>query len=268
MMILPYLLRVLPYRTMMEMCLSGEPVSGAAAASAGFINYAVPAAELDAKTTWLVERITTKSPTGIRLGKQALTQDPRNVDGQRARIRPVHARQHGSHRRTPRKASPRSTRSVRLTGRRSRCCMKEIVRIGCGAGFWGDSPEGPRQLVARRRHRLPRARLSGRDHHVDPRPHEGQAARARLRHRLRDDGDEAVWPRRSRKSGIRVVTNAGGVNPQACRDALAAVLGEAGVELKIAVVEGDDLQDRASAIVATASARCFPARRCPSGLPA
>ena len=30
MMILPYLLRVLPYRTMMEMCLSGEPVSGTA----------------------------------------------------------------------------------------------------------------------------------------------------------------------------------------------------------------------------------------------
>jgi enoyl-CoA hydratase/carnithine racemase len=73
MMILPYLLRVLPYRTMMEMCLSGEPVSGAAAASAGIINYAVPAADLDVKTAWLVERVATKSPTGIRLGKQALS---------------------------------------------------------------------------------------------------------------------------------------------------------------------------------------------------
>ena len=73
MMILPYLLRVLPYRTMMEMCLSGEPVTGAEAVSAGFINYAVPAAELDPKTAWLVERVASKSPTGIRLGKQALT---------------------------------------------------------------------------------------------------------------------------------------------------------------------------------------------------
>jgi hypothetical protein len=25
--------------------------------------------------------------------------------------------------------------------------MKEQIRIGCGAGFWGDSAEGPKQLV-------------------------------------------------------------------------------------------------------------------------
>jgi enoyl-CoA hydratase/carnithine racemase len=72
MMILPYLLRVMPYRTMMEMCVTGEPMTGAEAAARGFINYAAPAAELDAKVAWLAERITTKSPTGIRLGKQAL----------------------------------------------------------------------------------------------------------------------------------------------------------------------------------------------------
>ena len=99
MMILPYLLRVLPYRMMMEMCLSGEPLTGTQAAAAGFVNYAVPAAELDAKTAWLAERITSKSPTGIRLGKQALAQDPRNVDRQRTRICAVHARQHGAHQR-------------------------------------------------------------------------------------------------------------------------------------------------------------------------
>jgi len=72
MMILPYLLRCIPYRTMMEMCLTGEPAPASQFLADRLINYAVPAAELDAKTDWLVERITTKSPTGIRLGKQAL----------------------------------------------------------------------------------------------------------------------------------------------------------------------------------------------------
>jgi enoyl-CoA hydratase/carnithine racemase len=72
MMILPYLLRVMPYRTMMEMCVTGEPMTGSEAAARGFINYAAPAAELDAKVAWLAGRIVTKSPTGVRLGKQAL----------------------------------------------------------------------------------------------------------------------------------------------------------------------------------------------------
>lgn len=73
MMILPFLLRTVAPRTLMEMCLTGEPITGAQAASERIVNYAVPAAELDAKTAWLVERVTTKSPTGIRLGKQALS---------------------------------------------------------------------------------------------------------------------------------------------------------------------------------------------------
>jgi enoyl-CoA hydratase/carnithine racemase len=73
MMILPYLLRVLPYRTMMEMCLTGEPITAAEAVGIKLVNYAVPAAELDEHTRALVEGVTTKSPTGIRLGKQALS---------------------------------------------------------------------------------------------------------------------------------------------------------------------------------------------------
>jgi enoyl-CoA hydratase/carnithine racemase len=73
MMILPYLLRVMPYRTMMEMCVTGEPMTGGEAAARGFVNYATPAGELDAKVAWLAERIAGKSPTGIRLGKQALS---------------------------------------------------------------------------------------------------------------------------------------------------------------------------------------------------
>ena len=72
MMILPALLRSLPHKLLMELCLSGEPITGARAEALNIVNYAVPAAELDAKTDWLVERVASKSPTGIRLGKQSL----------------------------------------------------------------------------------------------------------------------------------------------------------------------------------------------------
>jgi enoyl-CoA hydratase/carnithine racemase len=73
MMILPYLLRSIPYKRMMELCLTGEPISAAEACAEGIINYVAAPGELDAKTDWLVSRITDKSPTGIRLGKQALS---------------------------------------------------------------------------------------------------------------------------------------------------------------------------------------------------
>ncbi|MCW1838948.1 enoyl-CoA hydratase-related protein [Prosthecomicrobium hirschii] len=72
MMILPYLLRVLPYRRLTELCITGELIRAGDPEAASIVNYAVPASELDAKTDWLLGRIVDKSPTGIRLGKQAL----------------------------------------------------------------------------------------------------------------------------------------------------------------------------------------------------
>jgi hypothetical protein len=41
--------------------------------------------------------------------------------------------------------------------------------------------------------------------------------------------------------GIKVVSNAGGVNPEGCKAALAAACAEAGVSLRIATVTGDDV---------------------------
>ena len=50
---------------------------------------------------------------------------------------------------------------------------------------------------------------------------------------------------RCRQQGIRLVANAGGVNPAACARAVEARLAELGVDLSVAVVHGDDILDRA-----------------------
>lgn len=71
MMILPYMLRLLPPRKLQEMCITGEQFSAAEALEWGVFNYVVPRAELDDKLDWLLSRVTDKSPTAMRLGKQA-----------------------------------------------------------------------------------------------------------------------------------------------------------------------------------------------------
>jgi hypothetical protein len=60
---------------------------------------------------------------------------------------------------------------------------------------------------------------------------------------------------------IRVISNAGGVNPQACAAALQAACDKAG-SLKIAVLLGDDLQPQFKQLALAASMRCSAARRC------
>ncbi|TAM10557.1 MAG: enoyl-CoA hydratase/isomerase family protein [Nevskiaceae bacterium] len=71
MMILPYMLRVIPPRKLQEMCITGEAFTARELLEWGVVNYVVPRAELDAKVDWLIGRIVDKSPTSIRLGKQA-----------------------------------------------------------------------------------------------------------------------------------------------------------------------------------------------------
>lgn len=70
MMILGHLMRVLPRRKALELCITGELVTAAQALEMGALSYVVPRAELDAKVEWLLGRIVDKSPSAIRLFKQ------------------------------------------------------------------------------------------------------------------------------------------------------------------------------------------------------
>lgn len=66
-----YLQRLVPRRKLLELALTGEPISAQDAMQLGLINYVVPAAELDAKVDWLLGRLGDKSPDAIRRGKHA-----------------------------------------------------------------------------------------------------------------------------------------------------------------------------------------------------
>jgi len=123
-----------------------------------------------------------------------------------------------------------------------------VVRIGCGGGFWGDSAEGPAQLV----------RAGGIDYLVmDYLAEITMSLLARAKARKPElgyatDFVDAMRPLLAdiAHQGIKVVCNAGGVNAAACRAALEAAIAEAGLALRVAAVTGDDLLSRAGELQA------------------
>jgi hypothetical protein len=46
------------------------------------------------------------------------------------------------------------------------------------------------------------------------------------------------------KQGVKVLSNAGGVNPEACGEAIRALVRDLGLDLKVAVITGDDVRER------------------------
>jgi hypothetical protein len=114
-----------------------------------------------------------------------------------------------------------------------------MCKIGCGSGFWGDSPDGARQMVE-----------AGVDFLVLDYLSEitmGLLAGAKRRDSsagfVTDFIDYVIAPhaRTISQKKIKIVANAGGVNPNSCCAAVARALEAAGVDLKVAVVSGDDL---------------------------
>jgi hypothetical protein len=118
--------------------------------------------------------------------------------------------------------------------------MDKLIRIGGASGFWGDSSVGAPQLVERGNvdylvfDYLAELTMSILAAQRAKDPQLGYATdfvSVTMKSILKDVVER----------GIRVISNAGGVNPQACADAIAALAAGQGLAVKVAVVLGDDV---------------------------
>jgi len=122
--------------------------------------------------------------------------------------------------------------------------QKKTARVGCHSGFWGDTETAAVQLV---RHGDVDYLVSDYLAEVTMSIMAAQKLRNPQAGYAVDFVTAVMGPlaREIAEKKIKVITNAGGVNPQACRDAVLKACEAAGVKLKVAVVLGDDILPRA-----------------------
>lgn len=119
-----------------------------------------------------------------------------------------------------------------------------VIRIGCGQGFWGDWPEAPVRLVKGGplnylvMDYLAELTMSIMQKQKSRDPRLGYATDfIPLMERI-------LKP--CVKRGVRVIANAGGVNPRACADAVRSMAEKLGIasQVKVGIVAGDDISTR------------------------
>ena len=128
---------------------------------------------------------------------------------------------------------------------------KQLVRVAAGQGFWGDWLEAPRRQVEGgpidylMLDYLAEVTMSILQKQKERDPELGYA---------RDfiGAIESILPAIGER-GVRVIANAGGVNPPACADAVRAVAEKAGrrSQVRVGVVTGDDLLPRLDELLAS-----------------
>lgn len=143
--------------------------------------------------------------------------------------------------------------------------MKDVVRVGCGSGFWGDTPEGARQLI----------KGGGLDYLIlDYLAEVTMSILARMKSRnpalgyVPDFIEQIIKPYAKDIAGqkLKVIVNAGGVNPRGCADAVSAELASQGVDLNVAAVLGDDVIEKKDRFTADKVAEMFSGATIPADI--
>jgi len=121
--------------------------------------------------------------------------------------------------------------------------MGKTIHIGGASGFWGDSPVATPQLLAAQDldyivyDYLAEITMSIMARAYQSDPAAGYAT---------DFVSAVMKPYLAAiaSRGVKILSNAGGVNPEACGAAVEALIKDAGLNLKVAVVSGDNLLAR------------------------
>jgi len=135
------------------------------------------------------------------------------------------------------------------------------IRIGCYSAAWGDSEMSAPQLLA------------GGNLHYLVGDLLAEVTMAIMANKKRKDPSKGyatdfVWMMAKnmaeiKRQGVKVVVNAGGVNTEACRDAVLAHAKKQGIDLKIGVVIGDDIEALADSLRESGTKEMFSGKPFP-----